>query len=1088
MFRLTPLAALGLTIWMSGSTLAQPAPSALKHTEGELLVRFAPGLDAAGRGAAAARLGGVVVKHNPVLGYAKIRVAPAARARALARLAASRDVVWAEPNGTWRAAGCGSCPQDPMLRPGHDPMPDGSNQWGVFDSGIPWLWRDGGGGSASTLIAIVDTGIDDFGSPHPDLAANVLATGRDFVDDDLDPTDAGAADLYGHGTHVAGIAAAATGATGIAGVAYGAKLAIVRVLDCTAGAGCPGTFEAIADGIQWAADAGARVINLSLGGASTSATVRTAIQYAIGKNAIVVASAGNDGAPVLAYPARYPEVIAVGATDASRAVAAFSNWGPELDVVAPGVDVWSAVPGDGWADFSGTSQAAPFVSGIAAVLADRNPAIEPLEVERWLRERATPLAGAHADRDGFGLVSFPMLEDWSDLPPPYGAAHHRNFLWEWLGFDVTAEPSLSDPLDEDGVPNIGVPGRHDGRDDGVMPTSIPRLPFLPPHLAPGAALDVGMSVSRWDGPRYGATPDRMLHLDSWIDWDSDGAFEAHEREIADHAENPGTWGANGKVVTRPITPIDEHLLGNPLRIRTRVAYGASVGTPDAPAATGEVEDDHLVNFVEDFDTALHVLDPGVYTISSTWDVAPDPSPPCSHRGAHRMAVSTHPSAHSGGVPCNGSIEAVNVMGTPTMNWKEYTTARLDFWYCHQWTACSPEPDRCVVRIDTSGVKHVVGPIPTGSGVMSIDLSAYVGSEAVIVEFVEHTDWNGRVAIDDVVVIAFDDRRPLPIADLGASRAAGTREVALTWTAPHENETPPHGATHGEASTYEVRYHTAPITTEAAWAAARRFDPRDVVGGAPAPRWPGSAESATFRAPSAFQTYHVAVRAGDETINLAPISNAASVTATPTLAVEVLALNEASAAPGDTARLEFRVTNHGNTSDTYGVRASDTRGWTLAGLPDAMAVAAGASSVHELPVIVASGASGGERDTVTLEVASLTDPTVAGADAGVVVATGTTDAPRLDAIAAGLQPLGPNPFRRELAVRFGLATREHASVAIYDVGGRTLRTLADRDLPAGEHALVWDGRDDRGRAVPAGLYWVRLRTPSLAQSRVAVRLE
>jgi hypothetical protein len=185
-------------------------------------------------------------------------------------------------------------------------------------------------------------------------------------------------------------------------------------------------------------------------------------------------------------------------------------------------------------------------------------------------------------------------------------------------------------------------------------------------------------------------------------------------------------------------------------------------------------------------------------------------------------------------------------------------------------------------------------------------------------------------------------------------------------------------------------------------------------------------------------------------------------------------------------LEFRVTNAGDAPDTYRVRASDSRGWAILGMPDAVALAPSTSSVYELPVIV--GGAGGERDTVTFEVASLADTGVVAADDGVIESTGTTDVTAPGVVRPGLTALGPNPFRDALALRFGLARRERASVSVHDVAGRLVRVLADRELAAGEHALAWDGRDSRGSAAPAGLYWVRLRTPSLADARAAVRLE
>ncbi|MEZ4655077.1 MAG: S8 family serine peptidase [Candidatus Eisenbacteria bacterium] len=475
----------------------------------EVLVRFAPEASFAERSQVVSLQQATVVKESSQLGYSKLRLTgDIGVEEAITRLSMDPAVVWAEPNGFYEADA--ATPQDPMLvdLPG---TPE--NQWGIFKTGVFDLWRYGSG--AGPIIAIVDTGINSFGTPHPDLAANVLATGIDYVGDDTNPTDEGAgAPGYGHGTHVAGIAAAESNDLGIAGVDFQAKLLFVRVLDCTAGGQCPGTYEDIADGIQWAADHDADVINLSLGGPDASNTVRAAVQYAIQAGAIVVAAAGNDGAPVLSYPAGFPETIAVGATDANDDVASFSNWGPELDVVAPGVDIYSTIPGPSFGKKSGTSMATPFVSGLAALITAKNPAITQSEMETYLQQHALPLAGANAERDGSGRVNFMPLQDWSDAEPPYPPASHGNFAWEWLGDEASPEPTIDDPMDGDFVPNIGPPGVADGYDDGVFPPSILDLPFLPEHLDFGGnGLDVIMSVSGFDGPRYDASPAKSLHLD-----------------------------------------------------------------------------------------------------------------------------------------------------------------------------------------------------------------------------------------------------------------------------------------------------------------------------------------------------------------------------------------------------------------------------------------------------------------------------------------------------------------------------------------------------------------------------------------------
>lgn len=1082
-----------LSLALPGPAAAQ-APSAgprpVRADPTEVLVHFRPGTPATVRALIARRHGGTLVKSNPVLGYDKILLTGERSLTAVREgLSAESSVQWAEPNATYGVLACTNCPQDPYLLPLEHALPTGENQWGVFKTGLPWLWQQGGGGSASVRIGIVDTGIDDFGAPHADLAPNVLPTGYDFVGQDADPTDAGA--FRGHGTHVAGIAAAAANDAGMTGVAYESKLIIVRSLDCTNDQECPGTFEAIADGIQFAADQGARIINLSLGGGMPSATVRSAVHYAIARRAIVVAAAGNDGDTTLSYPAAYPEVIAVGASDTLDHVAAFSNSGPELDVVAPGTGIWSTWPSPSYKRLNGTSMASPFVAGVAAIIASRHPSMTAEEMRRYLREHAKPLQGADADRDGAGRVAFPPLEDWSDLPPPYTAARHEQSLWEWLGGAVSAEASVADPLDADHRPNIGDPQAADGADDGVFPLSYPRLPLLPAHIAPGAALDIGLSVARHDGIRYGADVAHSLHLDTFIDWDGDGVFESAdptsaEHVIEDHVENPATWGADAKVITRPIAPVGEHILGNPLRVRTRLGYGSPNPGADSTVRFGEVEDDQFVNLVEDFDTGRRPHTSGVYMVMDTWDVAPDPSPPCTHRGVFRMGVSLHPAV---GAPCNGFIERINVMATPMMNWSEYTRATLSFWYCHQAGNCSPAGDFCRVRIDTSGVKHDVSPIPTSTGTMTLDLTPYVGAEVVIIEFVEQTDWNGRIAIDDIVVSAYDAQKPAAVSNLGVTRVAGTRELTLTWTTPDENDLGPSPPARPEPSTYDVRLHTSPIATAADWNAAQRVDPRDVTVGSIVPGTPGVPHSVTVRAPSAFAGYYVGLRTGDEVAHTSTLSNSPMVTGVPTLALDVLSLGDSISLPADTVAMAYRLTNLGDAPDTYAIEAYDTRGWPLLGLPTVVALDAMTSTIVELPVVNGGGSSGGDRDTITLVAWSMTDSSRRASDASVLETLGTTDAPPHfgPPLQTALGAVGPNPFRSRLRIHLTMAAGGHAEVLVHDLAGRVVRMLVDRPLPSGVHAVEWDGRDANGSPLPSGAYYLRLRGGGIEQTRTILRV-
>jgi thermitase len=239
-------------------------------------------------------------------------------------------------------------------------------QWGLSIVSAPAAWDTTVG--TGTIIAIVDTGID---ISHPDLSDRIVA-GYNTLTDSPD-----AVDDNGHGTRMAGIAAA-TGFNylGIIGVAPNAWLMPIKSLDSTGA----GTYADVAQGIVYATDHGARVINLSLGGAVDSSTLLTAVTYALDHGIVLVAAAGNDGFSVQAYPAAYPGVIAVAATDAGDSAATFSNYGPWISLAAPGVGILTTDLGGGYIDSTGTSPASPFVAGAAALLLSLNPQLQPQEL------------------------------------------------------------------------------------------------------------------------------------------------------------------------------------------------------------------------------------------------------------------------------------------------------------------------------------------------------------------------------------------------------------------------------------------------------------------------------------------------------------------------------------------------------------------------------------------------------------------------------------------------------------------------------------------------------------------------------------
>jgi thermitase len=266
------------------------------------------------------------------------------------------------------------------------------NQWGPRQIDAPAAWTVVTG-TSKIIIAIVDSGIK---LDHEDLVArrwiNSAEIPGNYIDDDgngqiddvngwhfyqrwtgttyVSAENANVQDDYGHGTHVAGIAAAAANnGTGITGVAPGARIMPIKVLDQFG----TGWYSDIAAGIIYAADNGARVINLSLGGTADSQTLRAAVDYARSRGALVVAATGNTGGAIL-YPAAYDPVLAVAATDQSDQIAYFSNRGPQVDVAAPGVDIYSTWPWvSGYFTKSGTSMAAPHVAGLAALIRSERP-------------------------------------------------------------------------------------------------------------------------------------------------------------------------------------------------------------------------------------------------------------------------------------------------------------------------------------------------------------------------------------------------------------------------------------------------------------------------------------------------------------------------------------------------------------------------------------------------------------------------------------------------------------------------------------------------------------------------------------------
>lgn len=282
-------------------------------------------------------------------------------------------------------------------------------QWYLQDLNLPQVWANRGLGNATVTVAVLDTGVDDA---HPDLQGKVIK-GADYIDKDFEPKD-----QHGHGTHVAGIVAAQlNNHEGITGLAPQVRILAVRVLDEQGS----GSLFNIAKGIAYAANQGAKVINLSLGSPPGGAVMRTLANfiasYAERKGALIVAAAGNDGGAV-GYPAAASKFLCVGAVNQQKALASFSNRGPELDVVAPGVGILSTFPTYEvtanrlglpryYASLNGTSMATPMVSALAALIWSQQPSLSPAEVRSRIEKSTQDLGAVGRDSTfGLGLINF----------------------------------------------------------------------------------------------------------------------------------------------------------------------------------------------------------------------------------------------------------------------------------------------------------------------------------------------------------------------------------------------------------------------------------------------------------------------------------------------------------------------------------------------------------------------------------------------------------------------------------------------------------------------------------------------------------
>lgn len=427
-----------------------------------ILVRFKANATPAAIGTTLSRFSGSIVKTFQDGPSVVSLGSGVSRAAAVSQLDLSPIVEYAEMNRSIASAAARVTPSDPRF----------GSQWGLssntgYDIGATSAWSVTTG-SPSTIVAVIDSGID---TRHPDLVSNLWTNPNEIpgngVDDDRDGlvddvngwnyvTNTGdVTDDDGHGTHVSGIiAAAGNNRVGVAGVAWSAKIMALKFLDSQG----DGDTENAVTAIYYAVNHGARVINASWGGSDFSQALRDAIRYAGNRGVVFVTAAGNESVnndTTPSYPAndRIANQISVAAIDRLGRLADYSNYGARtVDLAAPGTDILSTVPG-GYDTYSGTSMAAPFVSGVVALLVGLHPEYSSTQLVSRIVKSTTPVASLVGKTVSGGMLSAARVFAGEKAPNVSGAA--ANALPTIIGTTLAGTiaggtvltPGASSPID-----------------------------------------------------------------------------------------------------------------------------------------------------------------------------------------------------------------------------------------------------------------------------------------------------------------------------------------------------------------------------------------------------------------------------------------------------------------------------------------------------------------------------------------------------------------------------------------------------------------------------------------------------------------
>ncbi len=502
--------------------------------EDEILVGMRRGAVPASVEKIAYGAGGGVIRNISEIGVLHLRVPPQALEAVMSALNHRSDVVFVEQN---RALPPSVVPNDPEY----------AAQWHLPHIEAPAAWDHTTG--ANVVIAILDSGVD---ASHPDLGPKIV--------EGYDTTGGRSTeDVTGHGTAVAGSATAfGNNGVGIASPAWHSMLMPLRVTGSDGWA----TDADLAEGLVWAVNHGARVLNLSFGYVADSATIVSAARYAFQNGGLVVAASGNCGCREATRDTRY--ILNVSATDTADGVSSFSSTGRFVDLAAPGVGIYTTIRGGGYRYASGTSHASPLVAGVAALLFSLDPSLSPGDVEDILERTAEDLGSPGWDPEyGYGRVNArrAVLAVAGGSPPPPPESEPT---------DTTA-PEVWIDAPSDGALVSGVVGVLATANDD---TGVAGVDFYVDGVLAGSASATPYSFS-WDTTRVPDGPHSLevLALD-------EAGNQGHSGVVQVVVQNAAAVPDTSPPVVVILAPEDGSRVRGRLRVKVRASDDRSVESVD----------------------------------------------------------------------------------------------------------------------------------------------------------------------------------------------------------------------------------------------------------------------------------------------------------------------------------------------------------------------------------------------------------------------------------------------------------------------------------------------------------------------------